>query len=483
MRIKNSENQRTGIFIEGGDANNLKGKVDSVYIIYEKYKGGVWKNMKKISIIIFVITSLLITFGTNHSWAGEIDILVNKLVEKGILSKPEAQQLLNEMQKEAVILEEQRKQEVVKEIKDKELAVPKALKGLEVGMLAYVDYSNGIMPEPGDRDSSFNHFRITRGYLTVKKEILPWLHTRITIDTHQDSEGDYKERLKYLYAEFRPPDLGPLTGMKSEVGMGHIPWLDFEEHVNPYRCQGTMAIERAGTFNSADTGISLRGDFAGKLENAKEKTGNHHYDGYYGSWHLGVYNGSGYHASEKNNNKVVEGRFTLRPLPELLPGFQLSYFGIYGEGNDKGLNGDYPDYEVNMGMLSYEHPWGILTAQYFQTEGNAKGKWVDADGDALDTEGYSFFGNLRLPFFDRKFSLFARYDHFDQDDDNKIGHDADYDMYLSGIAWDVYKGNMLLLSYEVTNYGDDAGTKGNAPILDNQLGDDRKVQAVWQIKF
>lgn len=439
--------------------------------------------MKKISIIIFVIMSLLITFGTTQSWAGEIDILVNKLVEKGLLSHSEAQQLLNEMQKEAVILEEQRKQEVVKEIKDKELAVPKALKGLEVGMLAYVDYSNGIMPEPGDRDSSFNHFRITRGYLTVKKEILPWMHTRITLDTHQDSEGDYKERLKYLYAEFRPPDLGPLTGMKSEVGLGHIPWLDFEEHVNPYRCQGTMAIERAGTFNSADTGISLRGDFAGKLENAKEKTGNHHYNGYYGSWHLGVYNGSGYHASEKNNNKVVEGRLTLRPLPELIPGLQLSYFGIYGEGNDKASNGDYPDYEVNMGMLSYEHPWGILTAQYFQTEGNAKGKWVDADGDALDTEGYSFFGNLRLPVFERKFSLFARYDHFDQDDDNKIGNDADYDMYVGGIAWDIYKGNMLLLSYETTNYGDDAGTKGNAPVLDNQLGDDRKVQAVWQVKF
>jgi polyhydroxyalkanoate synthesis regulator phasin len=454
-----------------------------MYIILEKYKGGVWKNMKKISIIIFVIMSLLITFGTTQSWAGEIDILVNKLVEKGLLSHSEAQQLLNEMQKEAVILEEQRKQEVVKEIKDKELAVPKALKGLEVGMLAYVDYSNGIMPEPGDRDSSFNHFRITRGYLTVKKEILPWMHTRITLDTHQDSEGDYKERLKYLYAEFRPPDLGPLTGMKSEVGLGHIPWLDFEEHVNPYRCQGTMAIERAGTFNSADTGISLRGDFAGKLENAKEKTGNHHYNGYYGSWHLGVYNGSGYHASEKNNNKVVEGRLTLRPLPELIPGLQLSYFGIYGEGNDKASNGDYPDYEVNMGMLSYEHPWGILTAQYFQTEGNAKGKWVDADGDALDTEGYSFFGNLRLPVFERKFSLFARYDHFDQDDDNKIGNDADYDMYVGGIAWDIYKGNMLLLSYETTNYGDDAGTKGNAPVLDNQLGDDRKVQAVWQVKF
>ncbi|MBW1670366.1 MAG: hypothetical protein JRI67_07330 [Deltaproteobacteria bacterium] len=439
--------------------------------------------MKKISLIVFIITSLLITFGITQSWAGEVDILVNKLVEKGLLSQSEAQQLLDEMQKEAVVLEEQRKQEVVKEIKDQELAVPRALKGLNIGMLAYVDYSNGIKPEPGDKDSSFNHFRITRGYLTVKKEIFPWMHTRITIDTHQDSDGDYKERLKYLYAEFRPPDLGPLTGIKSEVGLGHIPWLDFEEHINPYRCQGTMAIERAGTFNSADTGISLRGDFAGKLEDAKEKTGNHHYDGHYGSWHLGVYNGSGYHASEKNNNKVVEGRLTLRPLPDLLPGLQLSYFGIYGEGNAKASNGDYPDYEVNMGMLSYEHPWGILTAQYFQTEGNAKSKWVDADGDALDTEGYSFFGNLRLPVLDRKFSLFARYDHFDQDDDNKIGNDADYDMYVGGFAWDVYKSNMLLLSYETTNYGDDAGTKGNVPVLDNRLGDDRKVQAVWQIKF
>lgn len=439
--------------------------------------------MKKISIIIFILTGLLLTFGITQSWAGEVDILVNKLVEKGILSHSEAQELVKEMQKEAVVLAEQRKQDVVKEIKDKELAVPKALKGLDVGMLAYVDYSNGVMPEPGDEDSSYNHFRITRGYLTVTKEILPWMHTRITLDTHQDADGDYKERLKYLYAEFRPPDMGLLTGMKSEVGLGHIPWLDFEEHVNPYRCQGTMAIERAGTFNSADTGISLRGDFAGKLEDAKEKTGNNHYDGHYGSWHLGVYNGSGYHASEKNNNKVVEGRLTLRPMPDLLPGLQLSYFGIYGDGNDKASNGYYPDYEVNMGMLSYEHPWVILTGQYFQTEGNAKGKWVDADGDALNTDGYSFFGNLKLPFFDRKFSLFARYDHFDQDDDNRIGNDADYDMYVGGLAWDVHKGNMLLLSYETTDYGDDAGTKGNVPILDNRLGDDRKVQAVWQIKF
>jgi hypothetical protein len=373
---------------------------------------------------------------------------------------------------------------MVEEIKDDALVVPKALRGLKLGVLAYIDYSAGQKPKAGERESNFNEFRLTRGYLTVKKEILPWMQTRITIDTHQDDTGDYKERLKYLYVELRPPDLGFFTSMKSEIGMGHIPWLDFQEHINPYRCQGTMAIERAGVFNSADVGVSLRGYLDGKLEDAEEKTGSHYYNGRYGSWHLGIYNGSGYHASEENNNKVFEGRFTLRPLPDVIPGLQLSYSNIYGEGNDKDNPArDWPDYVVNMGYLSYENPWVILTSQYFTTEGNAKGTWVDARGHALETEGYSFFGNLKLPVLDRKLSLFGRYDHFNQDNDGKIGNQADYDMCIGGLAYDIYKGNLILLAYETTDYGRDAGKKGKDPVRDNRLGDDHMIQAAWQIKF
>jgi hypothetical protein len=439
--------------------------------------------MKKIGFILFVTAMLLIGMGsygiTEALDTAKKDPLIEILIKKGILTEEEA----SDIKQEAEALEKQDKQEMVNEIKDKELVVPKALKGLKVGMLAYLDYSNGQKPEPDDNSASFNEFRVTRGYLTVQKEILPWMHARATIDVHQDETGDYKNRLKYLYAELRPPDTGVLTDMKSEIGLGHIPWLDFEEHVNPYRCQGTMAIERAGVFNSADKGVSLRGYFGGQLENAEEKTGSHYYDSRYGSWHLGVYDGSGYHASEENNNKAVEGRLTLRPLPDVIPGLQLSYFGIYGEGNQETSNGDYADYEVNLGMVSYEHPWGILTGQYFQTEGNAKGNWVDAEGDALKTEGYSFFGNLKLPVLDRKLSLFARYDYFDQDKDDAIAEDTDYNMFLGGLAWDVYKHNLLLLAYETTDYGDDAGNKTAKPVVDNNLGDDHKIQAVWQISF
>ena len=424
--------------------------------------------MKKIAVVLLIVTTLLMGMGMDGVVKaedhGKQDPLIDKLIKKGVLTEEEAAEIKQQ---------------------DKGPELLKGLKGVKLGALWYIDYLSGKAPESGDESSSYNEFRVTRGYLTVQKELFPWFHTRITIDTHQDDEGDYKNRLKYIYAEFRPPDAGPFTDMKSEIGMGHIPWLDFEEHVNPYRCQGTMAIERAGVFNSADVGVSLRGYFGGRLEDAEEKTGSPYYNGRYGSWHVGVYNGSGYHASEENNNKALEGRLTLRPLPDVIHGLQLSYFGIYGEGNDKeNAAGDWPDYVVNMGYLSYENPWLILTGQYFTTEGNAKGEWVDpVTGDAIETTGYSFFGNLKLPVLDRKLSLFGRYDHFDQDDDGKIGDDADYDMYIGGLVYDIYHGNLLMLCYETTDYGDDSGKKGKIPVAGNSLGDDYKVQAVLQIKF
>jgi len=436
--------------------------------------------MKKSIALLFALLTFLVSLVCSGSvYATDNDKLLEKLIEKGIITREEAEEIKKEEQKD----EEERQEKIVKQIEDNGLPLPKGLQGIKVGMLAYMDYSYGDSPEFHDMDSDLSEFRITRGYITVEKEILPWLHARVTLDTHQDSTGDWKMRLKYYYGELRPPDFGFLTNMKSEVGMGHIPWLDFEEHINPYRCQGTMAIERAGVFNSADLGVSLRGYFNGKLKDAKEKIGHDHYNGRYGSWHLGLYNGSGYHNSEDNNDKVIEGRLTLRPLPDVIPGLQLSYFGLYGEG-DQENSGKLPDYQVNLGMLSYQNPWVILTGQYFQAQGNAKGTWVDAQGDALDTKGYSVFGNVKLPVLEKKLSVFARYDHFDQDDNARIGSDAEYDMVMGGLAYDIYKGNLVMLTYETTDYGDDAAKKTNVPDpAKRNLGDDEKIQAVLQIKF
>ncbi|MDA8165914.1 MAG: hypothetical protein M0017_12890 [Desulfobacteraceae bacterium] len=405
--------------------------------------------------------------------------LLDILIQKGILTQEEA----GRIQQEAAAQEQQKQQEMVKDIQDKGLAIPEALKGIKIEGLGYIDYSAGNHGAAGDKQSSYNDFTLQRGYLGVTKEITPWLGARVTTDITRLASGDIETRIKYLYAYAKPKNVGFLTDMTAEFGQGHIPWLDFEEHVNPFRLQGTMPIERAGVLNSADVGISLQGFFGGKLADAKARTGNGAYAGRYGSWHFGVYNGAGYHADDKNGNKPIEGRLTLRPLPDTLPGLQLSYFGVTGKGNQPT---NEPDYSVNMGMISYEHPAFILYTDYIRTTGNSGGTWVvPGTSDSLETSDLAFFGTYHLPVLQRKLSVFGRYDHFDGDVNNDVraGDDATYNLYMSGLVYDIYKGNMVLLDYEWANYGKDSGGMGNAPVIGNNLGNDNRVQLVYQFAF
>jgi len=376
--------------------------------------------------------------------------------------------------------------------------LPKVLQGLKISGEAFVSYSDGVTAKPDNKDASFNQFSLDRGYLTVYKDLNSWLAGRITTDITRKSDGDYETRIKYLYAQLKAPNLGFLTQIKAELGQGHTPWLDFEEHINPYRCQGEMAIERAGVFNSADVGASVQGYFGGKLDDAEARVGNTHYDGKFGSWHIGVYNGGGYHAGEDNNNKVIEGRVTIRPLPAIVPGLQLSYLGVYGDGNVKNvkdsngniINDSPPDFHVNLGMISYQNPIVILTAQYFRTKGNNSGSWVDGNGNALSTEGYSFFGNVKLAMLTPKLAIFGRYDHFDGNTDGAImsgdtarADNATYNMYIGGVSYQIYKGTQLVLAYQDIDYKNDSGGQKKAPVLDNNLGDDHRIQAVVHINF
>lgn len=357
------------------------------------------------------------------------------------------------------------------------------LDGVKISSLAYFDYSNGKNGLANDKDTTYNQFSLKRGYFTLEKKMESWIGMRLTMDLTQDDKGDYKLRQKYFYGTLMPKDAGFFTGMKAELGLGHIPWLDFEEHINPYRCQGTMFIERAGVLNSADLGVSMQGSFGGKLEDASKKTGNSHYDGRFGSWHVGAYNGGGYHAKENNNNKVGELRLTVRPLADVAPGLQVSYFGILGKGNLPDTL-EIPDYFVNLGMLSYEHPMFILTAQYLITEGNAKGEWIDSTGKALKTQGYSVFANVKIPNTDNKFSVFGRYDLFDTDSDNMLASDKTaYNMLIGGVSYDLYNGNLVMLTFETTDYEDNVGGMGKVPSVGKNFGKDQKIQVVYQIKI
>ena len=325
--------------------------------------------------------------------------------------------------------------------------VPKGVKDLEVGALWYISYQNG------ETDSTYNEFKIKRGYISIKKTLAPWLEARITPDVHLDDSGDMKVRLKYAYAKFDIPAKGAVYKPWLEFGQAHMPWLDFEEHVNYYRLQDTMFAERNENFNSADFGITFGALLGGEMGEDYQKQVNKKYPGRYGSFAAGVYNGGGYHAKEQNENKALEGRLTVRPVPEVIPGFQVSYFGVYGEGNvGHGSGPDSSDWRFNLGMVSYEHQYVTLTGTYIVATGNQKVSFVNpATREACDHGGYSLFGEIKLP--EWKSSIIGRWDHYDPDSDID---DNGNDRMIMGYAYHLPMGSMFLVDVERVGYEDDA---------------------------
>lgn len=338
------------------------------------------------------------------------------------------------------------------------LEVPEALKGVKFEGLYYLAYQAG---QKEDKSNNYNKFTINRAYFTLKKDVHRFITSRITMDATQDETGDLKVRLKYLYADLKFPQLGFITKPHAEVGLVHTPWLDFEEHVNYYRMQGTMFMERVGVFNSGDFGITVMGYFAGELDKEYQKTVNSKYPGRYGSFAFGAYNGGGYHASEKNQNKVFQERITLRPLPDIIPGLQISELFIVGKGNLSGTMDEINDWQTFAGMLSYEHRYVTVTGQFLTGKGRNKGDW----SDETDYQGYSGFAEGKLG---DHWRIIGRYDFFDPDTD---GDDDGKSRIIAGIGYDFGKHNVLLLDYDFVDY--EASGKEN----------DSQFQATLQIHF
>lgn len=320
--------------------------------------------------------------------------------------------------------------------------LPSGLKGLSVGGLVYLSAQNGNDAAGED----YSQFRIKRGYIDIKKKITPYFSARITPDVHQEDNGDLNVRLKYAYGQFNWNWAGLIQKPYVEWGVAHMPWLDFEEHINLFRMQDTMFMERNGLFNSADMGVLFGANLGPDMPEDFKKNVQSHYAGRWGSFGVGIFNGGGYHAVEKNTNKALEGRLTVRPLPDVVPGLQVSAFGIAARGNrEEDAGRTAPDMQVLAAMISYESPRLVATAQYERGEGNQSGSAVDTDGNALPHDGYSLFTEVRLD-RERKFSLIGRYDWFDT---NRDDSSADVKKRtIAGVAWQFHKGNYWVLDWD-----------------------------------
>jgi hypothetical protein len=329
-----------------------------------------------------------------------------------------------------------------------------------------------LVYETGEKSGTdYTRFAINRAYLTTRVKILPKLSGRITMDTSQDREGDgrgdMEVRLKYAYAKYDFGDWGRFTKVGLEGGIVHMVWLDFEEHIDHYRMRDKMFMERSGLFNSADFGLTLSGGIGEDLPEDYKENVSSSYAARWGSFAVGAYNGGGYHGEEANEDKVLQGRLTIRPLPDVIPGFQLSGLVIYGEGNKEGEPRETPDWHTYNLMASYQFPNGTFTAQYVTGEGNQKGSWSEPEraSVATDYDGLSLFGEYKVGPHWRFVGGFDDFDRMPGDGD------MSFTRLHGGVGYDFGGRNILLFDLDRTDWDD--------PARDS----DFRFQTVMQVKF
>ena len=100
----------------------------------------------------------------------------------------------------------------------------------------------------------------------------------------------------------------------------------------------------------------------------------------------------------------------------------------------------------------------------------------------MKTSGYSLFGQVK-PLKTVDLAFFGRYDYFDSDKDDVIADLTAYKLLDIGASYALSKGNLILVSYETTDYETDAAGKSKIPVAGTNLGDDNKLQMVFQIKY
>ncbi len=293
--------------------------------------------------------------------------------------------------------------------------------------------------------TDLNSFRLKRGYFTIKTRLNDRLSVRYTQDITTDLEGsdmgNIEMRLKYLLMKVNLDDVLFFNNTYLEMGLVHRPWLEYEQNIMGYRVQGKMFSDRYKLLSSADFGITIAGLIGGEISEDYQERVSSYFPGRYGSFSFGVYNGGGYHALEQNNNKIIEGRLSLRPLPDHVPGIQFTYTFSWGKSNTATNMADYGLNIIHLSSVSDKHK---LMLQYYRGIGGHADDYINQDGFSYRNTGYSFFAELMIP--STKFSLFSRYDSLVSYQDT----DREQNTFIAGLTYR-FLDNKLVLNYDQNN--------------------------------
>lgn len=272
-------------------------------------------------------------------------------------------------------------------------APPDDTPSFKIGATIFGDYTYVDSPMTKDTDNNVIHsssFNISRAYINVTANLNHRIAFRITPDITRETgagsslSGSQTFRLKYAFGQFNLDDW-TTKGSWVRFGVQQTPLVDYEEGIYRYRFQGTTFAERVGLITSSDAGFS----------------GHYNFPSNFGDVHAGYYNGEGYSKAEANNEKALQVRATVRPLPMggMWKGLRLT--GFFDD--DRVVQGAKRQRAI--GEVTFEHPWINVGADYATSK--------DAPSSlkpALSGQGWSVWATPRLGL--TGWELLVRHDHW-----------------------------------------------------------------------
>lgn len=365
-----------------------------------------------------------------------LDLLIEKLVEKGALKIEDAADVTAEMKKAVAERNKTlaKDKDFVKELMGKNISVTSKAKKIEFSGTHYFGLTSNTY---GDRDyygaKNSTGFEVRRNYIQAKAYLNDKDYFRVTFDTIKELEstptssgqatGNSTAFVKYAYLWL--DKVLPYTG--AEIGIAHRPWIDYEEHnawyyrsfnkvavEDKFSTQYTSAITTTvgpDIINSADLGVNL-----------KTKTT-------YFTSEIGVFNGEGYHADKAAANQAGSGdlSFEWRLTGHLLGDGEtvgkndrtkaeyahVSFAGMKSKNHkDSDLNvNDKYEYDRTwmMAHAVYNHPMFLVSAQYSKVNNDLQNP---SEPGMYDTEMkvWSINGEIRPV---KDWTIIARYDNLD----------------------------------------------------------------------
>ncbi len=336
------------------------------------------------------------------AWASEVDALLNKLVEKGLLTSSEAQEVRNEVNTE-VAKNEERLTKLDKSAEDK--SVVHVGKGtLKMGGL----FQGWALYDARAKD----RFRIRRTELKLAGDILGDDRFKYTImfdpvqpqedNTTRSSLKDAYFLLDHLpYLPHHTITLGQFKAPRTEEGTRPSFQLDFAE-----RSIVTSTFGDQGR----DIGAMLTGDWPIAM------------------YQLGVFNGK-QNQAPKHDQKSLVGRVVVRPLKLVGSLTELPYLGDL----ELGISGEYRPHEdivVPKKRLGYEARYAYqnlsLKGEYYAGE-DTTSAISTTENNSVGKGWYTQVGYMLAPWFP-KAQVLARFEGWDPNANTAL--DAERDVTL-----------------------------------------------------